>query len=284
MVLGFLGKGGSGKSSVSTQMALWLKKHGSSVLAIDADHNMDLSFNLTNGEIPEGMQYLGTSLNELQAMVDLTPDEKYSEAFLRSSDTRFSFNKDRIDTFTEKYSYPVSGIRLMTAGPQTDQVLYGESCSHILTTPLKIYLPLLELAEGEDVIVDEKAGADGVTTGIVTGIDAAVIVCEPAVHSVKTAKQIAELLDFYETPYVIAANKIMSATDKEFIEEQLGKPADAYFGQSDDIRRNPGMLLAESWADELTVLYEKATGLNRNDRLERTTKKFERNASYSLVN
>lgn len=280
MILGFLGKGGSGKSSLSTQMTLWLANQHKVVLAIDADHNMDLSYNLSGGAIPDGMRYLGDSLEELQATVGLMRDEKYSEAFLRGSNSRFSFGIETIDPFTDKYSCMVAGARLMAAGPQTSQVLFGQSCSHILTTPLKIYLPLLELKEHEAVVVDEKAGADGVTTGIVTGIDVAVIVCEPALHSVKTAKQIAELLDFYDTPYVIAVNKVTSPSDMDFVKEHLEQEATVYFGQSDHIRRNPGTL-TEGWTDHLTKLYEQAAKVNRNDRLVRTTKKFERNSAYS---
>lgn len=280
MIIGFLGKGGSGKSSVSTQMALWLKEQGHEVLAIDADHNMDLSFNLTEGNIPEGMCYIGSSLNELQACVNLSPNEKYTKAFLRGSDTRFSFNKNKIDSFTKKYSYLVSGMRLMTAGPQTDQVLFGQSCSHVLTTPLKIYLPLLEVGENETVIIDEKAGADGVTTGIVTGIDVAVIVCEPALHSIKTTKQISELLEFYETPYIIVANKITSSSDEEFINTNLNKTIESYFTHTDQIRREPSVL-AKDWDENLNKLYKKASSLNRNDRIERTTKKFVRNSQFS---
>ena len=282
MILGFLGKGGSGKSSISTQMALWLKEQGREVLAIDADHNMDLSYNLTKGEIPEGMRYLGTSLEELQICVNLARNEKYTQTFLRGSDTRFSFGKDSIDSFTEKYSCLVSGIRLMTAGPQTDQVLFGQSCSHILTTPLKIYLPLVNIGENEDVVVDEKAGADGVTTGIVTGIDVAVVVCEPSLHSIKTAKQISELLQFYETPYIVIANKVMSPADREFIDTNLGKVASAYFTHTDQIRREPS-LLAEDWDEDLKKVYEEASILNRHDRIERTTKKFVRNTKFSEV-
>ena len=110
----------------------------------------------------------------------------------------------------------------MVAGPQTDNVLYGTHCSHSLTTPLKVYLPLLQLQENETVIMDEKAGADGVTTGITTGIDVGVIVCEPALHSVKTALQIAELMEFYNTPYLFIANKVSNEDEKEYLKVELG--------------------------------------------------------------
>jgi CO dehydrogenase nickel-insertion accessory protein CooC1 len=168
----------------------------------------------------------------------------------------------------------------MVAGPQTDTVLYGKACSHSLTTPLKILLPLLELQENEVVVVDEKAGADGVSTGIVTGIDVGVIVCEPALHSVKTAKQIASLMDFYSTPYLFVGNKISSSEDKDFIVSELGQEPVTFLMESSSIKRNPTTLVRE-WTDELVEVFEQANVLNQNNRLERTLEKFRRNQEFA---
>ena len=78
------------------------------------------------------------------------------------------FSLSPADSYTDRYTHRVKDrLRLMMAGEQTDTVLYGKACSHILTTPLKIYLPLLQIRENDVVVMDEKAGADGVTTGIV---------------------------------------------------------------------------------------------------------------------
>lgn len=46
MIIGFFGKGGSGKTTTSTQFLRTIGPEYSDVLAIDADHNMDLSYNL----------------------------------------------------------------------------------------------------------------------------------------------------------------------------------------------------------------------------------------------
>lgn len=278
MILGFLGKGGSGKSSVSTQMTLFLNQNNKSVLAIDADHNMDLSYNLSRGDAPQ-LTYFSQSLSNLQRSVGLKDGEKYTKAFLQDVDKRFSLSP--LSAEIAEYSTALrDGIRLMTAGPQTDTVLYGKACSHSLTTPLKILLPLLELVENEVVIVDEKAGADGVSTGIVTGIDVGVIVCEPALHSVKTAKQIAELMDFYETPYVFVGNKITSSEDKNFIIEELGQEPITFLMESTSIKRDPSEIVVE-WNDELETILTKAKALNQNNRLERTIKKFKRNHEFA---
>jgi CO dehydrogenase maturation factor len=278
MILGFLGKGGSGKSSVSSQMALHCNKSSKSVLAIDADHNMDLSYNLSGGEVPQ-IQYFSHSLPTLQRAVGLADGKKYDQAFMQETATRFNVNPASPEI--AEYSVVLeNGIRLMTAGPQTDTVLYGKACSHSLTTPLKILLPLLELRENEVVVVDEKAGADGVSTGIVSGIDLGVIVCEPALHSVKAAKQIAELMNFYKTPYVFVGNKVTSSEDKDFIETKLEQEPVAFLMESTSIKRDPSGLVAE-WSDELEAVLTKAKALNRNDRYERTLEKFKRNQAFA---
>ncbi len=278
MILGFLGKGGSGKSSVATQMGLLLNSVGKKVLAVDADHNMDLSYNLLEGR-NISLSYFSQSLSDLEKTLKLDVGKKYSEAFLSEVTSRFHLSP--LSAEIEKFSVLLdSGIRLMTAGPQTENVLYGKSCSHSLTTPLKLLLPLLELKQNEVVVVDEKAGADGVSTGIVTGIDVGVIVAEPALHSVKTAKQIAKLMDFYETPYLFVGNKITSSDDKDFIVSELGVTPTAFLMESSQMKRNPSKLVFE-WVDELKTIFSESERLNQNNRLDRTIKKFKRNSEFA---
>lgn len=279
MILGFLGKGGSGKSTVATQMALWLRASGRRVLAIDADHNMDLSHNLSNGQMPS-IKYLGESLADVLAYASEMPNGRYQNIFLAGQPKQFTLSP--LDTFTTDYSQELdSGIRIMAAGPQTDQVLYGLSCSHILTTALKVYLPLLSLVPEETVVVDEKAGADGVTTGIVTGFDVGVIVVEPALHSIKTAKQIAGLMDFYRTPYLFVANKVTNEEDIEFLKSAGIRPV-TILSFAADLQRAPH-LLCGLWRESLQKICEEARKLSRNDRLERTREKFKRNADFDHV-
>lgn len=220
-------------------------------------------------------------MSALQAAVGLADGEKYTDAFLRDTSHRFTLTplSPEIERYSVKHS---DQLRLMAAGPQTDNVLYGTQCSHSLTTPLKILLPLLELQDNETVVVDEKAGADGVSTGIVTGIDVGVIVCEPSLHSIKTAKQIAELMDFYATPYVFVGNKITASEDKDFIDSQLGEEPTTYMVESKNVKRDPSKLEGE-WTDELAALYQVATTKNQNNRLERTVEKFKRNQEFATV-
>jgi len=278
MIIGVLGKGGSGKTTVSTQLALALHERSSRLLAVDADHNMDFAFNLTGGEIPSSMRFISGSLPAMREHVGLPADAGYADALLSGSTARFRLSPP--DPVTHLYATSVrDGMLLMAAGPQTDDVLYGKSCSHSLTTPLKVYLPLLDLASGETVVVDEKAGADGVSTGIVTGIDVAVIVCEAAVHSVKTARQIADLLKFYDTPYLFVVNKAQSESDVSYVTDMLGEQPIAALSFADDIRRHPFDASA-TLSVQIESVIERCRTAARNDRLERSVRKFTRNKEY----
>ena len=278
MILGCLGKGGSGKSSVSTQIALHCNAQAKVVLAVDADHNMDLSYNLSGGKT-ETLPHFSGSLQELLKSVSADDQVSYADIFVKGQEACFYLNplSSEIDKYSELLP---NGIRLMTAGPQTDTVLYGKACSHVLTTPLKVLLPLLKVKSEEIVVVDEKAGADGVSTGIVTGIDVGVIVCEPALHSVKTAQQIAELMDFYNTPYIFVGNKITSQEDRDFISSKLSSEPVVFLSDNSDMKRDP-TLLVNDWTKQLERVVETARSMNSNDRLERTIAKFERNRDFA---
>ena len=280
MIIGFLGKGGSGKSSLATQVSLYLHTAGKEVLAIDADHNMDFAYNLTDGSPAPDMPSIGNALAPIRSFIGLEGEGTSADAFSEKRDMCFSLNP--VDAYTDRYTHCVKDrLRLMMAGKQTDAVLYGKACSHILTTPLKIYLPLLQIGENDIVIVDEKAGADGVTTGTVTGIDVGVVICEASQHSIKTAKQIAELMDFFETPYIFAGNKTAGGEDRDYITQHLGAEPTVFLPEDVSVKRNPSTLTT-AWSSMLKKIHTKLTGLNQNNRLERTKRKFERNHAFSV--
>ena len=274
MIIGCLGKGGSGKSTVATLLTKTLAKQGHQVLAIDADHNMDLSFNL-GVEKPE-TDYLGTGLPDLLAFCGLSEGEKYPEVFFKDTFPSFSFTNK--DAFSKRYVSPVDeNISVLIAGPHTEKVLHGAYCSHSLVTPLKVYLPFLNLNEKEFVIVDEKAGADGAGAGISTGFDVACVVVEPTRHGIKAAQQICKLLDYYKTPYVIIGNKALTDQDEDMLSENLHEKPLFVLRMNESTR---SANLTEKIESHMLKLMETCKNLSKQDRKERSIEKFTRNKEY----
>lgn len=220
MKIAFLGKGGSGKSTMATAFVKELNARDMHVLAIDADHNMDLSYNL--GAIPS--LFLGSDPERIKEHVGSKRSDKYLDVLKSAKNRGIKFSAFPADEYTESISVELGeGLRLITAGPHTDRVRSQEYCSHSLAAPLKVYLPLLSLNPNEAVVIDERAGTDPVATGILNGVDLAVIVREPTINSTRVAEQIKNELMLANIAHIIIENK------KDGIEKDTARAAEAIF-------------------------------------------------------
>lgn len=276
MVIGFLGKGGSGKSTLSARFVRFLAAQGKTVLAVDADHNMDLSFNLGVESVPN---YLGSALPDLLKYCGLDAQaDSYYKAFFIDNEPQFRLSP--ADAFTARYANPISErLWLMSSGPHTESVLLGKNCSHFLSTPLKVYLPFLELNKDQYVVVDEKAGSDGAGTGISSGLDHAFLILEPTPYGVKAAHQIAGLLEFYGTPYDFVINKAYDGDEVTQTILKLRKsPAHTFYLDKSfrDIQSETSGQNLQNLSDMLARL---STTVASN-RKERSRQKFARNQDF----
>lgn len=274
MIIGFLGKGGSGKSTLATALAKHLHASGKWVLAIDADHNMDLAYNLIgDASIP----YFGESIKDINTFAGIPSDSSYKDIFYEDISPHFTLNP--ADSFTSSYMKEFKPrFGLMASGPHTEIVLQGNKCSHSLATSLKVYLPYLELNTDEAVIIDEKASSDAAGTGVPTGFTVSFIVAEPTIHSIKAATQIAKTLDFYEAPYEFVLNKVTTPEQKIFAVSHLPKVPLALFdfnNQTTHFSLNPVVL--ETLASHAETLESQ----NPHARKERSIKKFKLGKKYA---
>ncbi len=210
MKIGFVGKGGSGKSTLSTLFVRYLELQNKTVLAVDADYNMDLTHNLN---APKDIKYIGAGIADVYQFIQKGydaqhvhgPDCNHTHDIVISPE----FSLYPIDAVTKKYSTQLNkNTRLMSAGPITKAMMQSQGCNHELIEALKIYLPFLKLKDDEYVVIDERAGIDGLSTGVTSGFDVAVVVVEATENSMRVGKQIIDLLEFFGTRYIFALNKV----------------------------------------------------------------------------
>ncbi len=188
MKIAFVGKGGSGKSSISWLAVKTLEDMGTRVLAIDADHNMDLTSNL--GLDPETTPLMHKTDKEFMERVGLSDEDRLVTITTKESSSLPEFTVFPHDSYTESIATPVSkNVALINIGLGSPDVLYTTKCAHALSGPLKFYLALMN-EKDSFVVIDSVAGTDMVNYGLYSGIDAVIGVVEPHRNSVKVFEHI----------------------------------------------------------------------------------------------
>ncbi len=226
MKIAFVGKGGSGKSSVSWLAIKTLEDMSVSTLAIDADHNMDLTSNL--GLDPGTTPLMHTTDKEFMEAVGLGDGEYLISLVREDKQTPPIFTTSPMDTYTSSISTRVSNsLSLINIGLGSPDVLYQSKCAHGLSGPLKYYLGLLD--EKDDfVVIDSVAGTDMINYGLYAGIDAIIGVVEPHRNSIKVFEQIQSLCTRAMLPCYAVINK---PSDNEFYKEFVQRNKEIILGE-----------------------------------------------------
>ncbi len=201
MKIAFVGKGGSGKSSTSWLIIKTLEANKTPTLAIDADHNMDLTSNL--GTDPELTPRMEKSDKEFMSNAIKTCCSSRKETHTHTP--RFSVTP--LDSYTDSITVKLSPyLSLINMGLGSPEVLFQSSCAHGLSGPLKYYLGFLDEHDAF-VVIDSVAGADMLNYGLYAGIDAVIGVVEPHRNSVKVFEQIKTICSKTMIPCYAVVNK-----------------------------------------------------------------------------
>lgn len=208
MKIAFIGKGGSGKSTVSWLATLLLAENGRNVFAIDADHNMDLA-SLLQVPVDETTPTFHRAHDAFREVVGQKPENTWGDIVLDGR-TAPKFTLTPRDPFTANLTLPVPGHTRITAavvGLGSEDILFSGKCSHGHSAPLKFYLPFLDAGSDTDVVIDGVAGADMMNFGLFLGCDAVVVVVEPQLNSMRVLSQVATIADRIGLPLFAVVNK-----------------------------------------------------------------------------
>lgn len=198
MKIGIVGKGGSGKSTLSWLIARSLAASGRKVLALDADQNADLAHNL-GVEDASSLPWLNGAEAEIYGRFGLPLSAPILDALDLPNAPRFTLEPK--DPLIERYAREVApGIHLIATGHHREESLWSGRCSHAYMKPAKIMLAYLDAPGDWDVVVDSPAGTDMATYGLHLGLDALVCAVEATRNSQEVARQVSKVAAAFGVP------------------------------------------------------------------------------------
>ncbi|MDQ1239863.1 MAG: dehydrogenase maturation factor [Thermodesulfobacteriota bacterium] len=207
MKIAVSGKGGVGKTTLSSLLARYWGRRGYRVLAVDADPDANLGSAL-------GIDTSG-----------ITPIAKMEDLIHERTGTKpgtvggfFKMNP-RVDDLPDALSREKDGVRLLVMGTVKKG---GGGCICPESVLLKALINHLVLYQKDVVIMDMEAGIEHLGRGTAQGVDRLVIVVEPGRRSLETATKVKQLTsDIGLTRVVAVGSKVHDSTEEEFLQNNL---------------------------------------------------------------
>jgi CO dehydrogenase maturation factor len=210
MKLAITGKGGVGKTTLTSLLAWIYSTEGNKVIAIDANPDANLATALGIGDA-EARRI--TPIAELQDLIQERTGAKPS-----SFGTFFKLNP-KVDDIPERFSIQKDGIKLLVMGTVKRG---GSGCLCPEGALLKSLVSHLVLSRSEVVIMDMDAGVENLGRGTAKSVNAFIIVVEPGQRSFQTARAIRDLAkDLGVKKCYIVGSKTHDDDERKFIIDNL---------------------------------------------------------------
>ncbi|WP_369171198.1 ATP-binding protein [Streptomyces sp. R28] len=244
MKIAFVGKGGSGKTTLSSLFVRHLAATGAPVVAVDADINQHLgaALGLDEGEaaalpamgerlalIKDYLRGSNPRIASAQTMIKTTPPGEGSRLL------RVRENNPVYDACARPVELDGGAVRLMVTGPFTDSDL-GVACYHSKTGAVELFLNHLVDGPDEYVVVDMTAGSDCFASGMFTRFDITFLVAEPTRKGVSVYRQYKEYARDFGVVLKVVGNKVQGQDDLDFLRAEVGDDLLVTVGHSDWVR------------------------------------------------
>ncbi|MGP3999630.1 nucleotide-binding protein [Streptomyces sp. 8N706] len=245
MKIAFVGKGGSGKTTLSSLFIRHLAAARIPVIAVDADINQHLASALGLDEEAAGA--LPAMGHELALIKDYlrgsNPRIASAETMIKTTPPGEGSRLLRIREENPVYAAcarPVkledgADVRIMVTGPFTESDL-GVACYHSKVGAVELCLNHLVDGRDEYVVVDMTAGSDSFASGMFTRFDMTFLVAEPTRKGIAVYRQYKEYARDFGVSLRVVGNKVQGPDDLAFLRDEAGDDLLVTVGHSDWVR------------------------------------------------
>lgn len=241
MKIAFVGKGGSGKTTISALFTRYLSSRNLPVIAIDADINQHLGSALGfDKQALEAQPALGVEINQVKEYLRgdnplITSNAHMAKTTPPGSGSRLlKINQD--NPLWKYFQLKKNGIRFLATGPFDKEDL-GIKCYHSKTGAVELILNHLIDSEKEYIVQDMTAGADSFASGMFTRFDMTFLVAEPTRRGISVFNQYKEYADGYNISLRVIGNKVEDEEDEKFLQEHVGDALLGCIGRSQFVRK-----------------------------------------------
>ena len=215
MKVAITGKGGVGKTTLSSTLARLYADEGRTVLAadVDPDANLGLALGLSQEEVDAIVP-----ISKMRTLVEERTGATAANKFFKLN----PYVADIPDTFSKD----VGGVKLLVMGTVD---VGGSGCvcpEHVM---LKSILSTLTYRKDDVVIMDMEAGLEHLGRGTAMNMEQFIMVIEPGARSVQTYRNVKRLASDLGVRRVrVVANKVRDERDEEFVKANI--PAEDLLG------------------------------------------------------
>jgi CO dehydrogenase maturation factor len=205
MKLAVAGKGGAGKTTLTSVLADTFAARGYDVLAVDADPSPCLATALG---FPAEMVAGLPRISELKEIIE----ERTGGASAAPGPFRLN---PAVDDLLERFSAVHRGIRLLQLGAMEQG---GKGCICAESTLLRALVRHTLLRRREVVLMDMYAGVEHLGRATTDSVDAMLIVVEPTERTLATAARIRDLAEDIGLGHLfLVGNKVDGEADRQYI-------------------------------------------------------------------